>query len=106
MRHTILATIEAERARTAHRLGDAEAELKRLQGAPIPAMDGDEEGGMGVRVERARQLDMAELELERARAAHEAVKVLADRVDRAVADADPKPTDLLGTIRPDRAGHL
>jgi hypothetical protein len=103
LKHTIQALVDAERARQQRRIHGAESELKSLRSRPIPAEDGDADGSHGTQIKTARAIDRAELELERARAAAEALKHLwvrleeelatdnAEGPERAMAKADPFP---------------
>jgi hypothetical protein len=91
LKHTIQALVDAERARQHRRIQGAEAELKKLRGQPIPAEDGDADGSHATQIRTARHIDRAELELERARAAAEALKHLWVRLEEELATApDPE----------------
>jgi hypothetical protein len=93
MSHAIIAIIEAERDRQHRRVQGAEEECKRLRGAPIPASDGDEVGAHGPQLDRARQLDRAERELDRANAAAEALRALGVRIEEEQATERPEDMD-------------
>lgn len=85
MKHTIQALIEAERERQHRRVQGAETELKHLRSQPIPGPDGDEDGGRSPKLQRARQVDRVEAELDRARAAAQALQALWVRVEEETA---------------------
>lgn len=91
MKHVLVELLDSERARQERRLAGAEAELKRLRSEPIPAVDGDEDGSASARLQRARQIDRAELELERAQAAREALQALWVRFEEEQASDNDRP---------------
>jgi hypothetical protein len=85
LKHTIQALVDAERARQQRRILGAETELKNLRNRPVSAEDGDADGSGVTQIRAARAIDRAELELERAKAAAEALKHLWVRLEEELA---------------------
>jgi Skp family chaperone for outer membrane proteins len=92
LKHTIQALVDAERARQHRRIQGAEAELKKLRSQPTPAEDGDADGSHATQIRTARHIDRAELELERAKAAAEALKHLWVRLEEELASEQADPS--------------
>jgi hypothetical protein len=92
VKHTIQALVDAERARQHRRVHGAETELKRLRSMPMTAPDGEEDGHAAEQLQRARQIDRAELELERANAAADAMRHLWARLEEELATDQAEPS--------------
>jgi hypothetical protein len=99
VKHTIQALVDAERARQQRRIQGAEAELKRLRNEPIPSEDGEAEPSHAHQIRTARHIDRAELELERAKAAAEALKHLWVRLEEELA-AETEPQQVKAKADP------